>query len=67
MMAHNVKHTAVIPLKPDYEESSIHWIKHSQSRDVTGVSEKTTFEALRLSEDAGTYELLTFIRDFQCA
>ena len=66
-MARNVNRAAIIPLKPDYEESSIHRIKHSQARDIAGVSEKTTVEVPRLSEDAGTYELLMFIREFQRA
>jgi hypothetical protein len=66
-MSRPVKRAAIIPLKPDYEESSVHRIKHSQARDVAGVSEKTTVEVPRLSENAGTYELLTFIREFQRA
>jgi hypothetical protein len=64
-MARNINRSAVIPLKPDYEESSVHWIKHAQSRDVAGVSEKTTVKVPRLSEDSGTSVLLTFIREFQ--
>jgi hypothetical protein len=66
-MAPNGKRAAIIPLKPDYEDSGIHRIKHSQQREIAGVLDKTTVEVPRLSEDAGTYELLTFIREFQRA
>jgi hypothetical protein len=52
-MACNFKHATVIPLKPDsYDKSSIHQIKHSQSRYVAKVSEKTAVKVPRLSEDA---------------
>ncbi len=54
-------------MKPDYEQSGIHRIKHTQSREVNGVSEKTTVEVPQLSENAGTYELLTFLREFELA
>jgi hypothetical protein len=65
-MTCNVKHTTIIPLKLAYDESSIYWIKHFQSREVTGVSEKTDVEVIWLSEeDTGIYELLTFIGKFQ--
>ncbi len=63
-MARSMKCAASIPLLPDYEVSEVHNIKHSQTRDVAGVSEKTSVEVPRLSENAGTYELLTFIREF---
>lgn len=66
-MSRNVKRAPVIPLKPDFDESGIRRIKHSQSREVGGVSEKTTVEVPKLSEDAGTYELLTFVREFKRA
>jgi hypothetical protein len=41
--------------------------RHLQQQDVGGVSEKRTVKVPRLSENAGTYELLTFIREFQQA
>jgi hypothetical protein len=66
-MAPHFSRAAIILLKPDYSESSIHRIKHTQTKDVGGVSEKTTVKVPQLSEDAGTYELLTFIREFQLA
>ena len=63
-MAQNYKRLAIIPLKPDYEQSALHRIKHTQTREVGGVTEKTTVEVPQLSEEAGTYELLTFLREF---
>jgi hypothetical protein len=44
-------------------ESSIHRIKHSQSREIGGVNEKTSVKVPRLSEDVGTDKLLNSIRD----
>jgi hypothetical protein len=58
---------AIIPLKPDYEQSGIHRIKHSQTQEIAGISEKTSVEVIQLSEDAGSYELLTFLREFELA
>jgi hypothetical protein len=64
-MAPSYSCAAIIPLKPDYEQSGIHRIKHTQSREANGVSEKTTVEVPQLSENAGTYKLLTFLREFE--
>jgi hypothetical protein len=63
-----MKQATIIPLKLDYgDESSIHWIKPSQLREIGGVNEKTPIEVPRLSEDSRTYELLNFIREFSRA
>jgi hypothetical protein len=66
-MAPQYNRAAIIPLKPDYEQSAIHRIKHAQTREIAGVTEKTSVEVPQLSEQAGTYELLTFLREFELA
>jgi hypothetical protein len=55
---------AVIPLKPDYDEAQVRRMKKSESRETNGIIEKITIEIPILSIDAGTYEFLTFIREF---
>jgi hypothetical protein len=67
VVKHNMERKLIIPLTPDYDESSIHRMKQSESREINGVKEKTTIEIPRLSSDAGTYELLTFIGEFNRA
>ncbi len=66
-MERSQANVAIIPLMPDYDELSIHCIKQSKSREINGVTEKTTIEILQLSLHTGTYKLLIFIREFNWA
>ena len=67
VVKNNMECNLIIPLMPDYDELSIHRMKQSESWEINGVQEKTTIEIPRLSLDTGTYELLTFIREFNRA
>ena len=56
---------AVIPLKPDYDESKISKIKHKRTIRNNNEEEVYTVEVPKLSENYTKYELLNFVREFR--
>ena len=52
---------AVIPLKPDYDESKISKIKHKRTIRNNNEEEVYTVEVPKLSENYTKYELLNFV------
>ena len=56
---------AVIPLKPDYDESKVSKIKHKRTIRNNNEEEVYTVEVPKLSENYTKYELLNFVREFR--
>ena len=58
------KQVPIIPLKPDYDESTIEYIKHHRSKVVGGVTEEIQERIPILPADATPYLKLKFFATF---
>ena len=58
------KYKNVIPFDPEYDESKLTKVKYTKSTTTGGVTEKTSVEIPKLSEDCSHFELLKFIKEF---
>ena len=55
---------AHIPFDSEFDESNLHYIKHSKTVNIDGVLEVTHDKCQLLSENAGPYEILKFLQRF---
>jgi len=58
------KKKAVIPFKPDYDETEIEYIKHRRSEYNNGITEEISERVPKLPSDATPYLILTFFSTF---
>lgn len=60
----NRRKTAIIPLKPDYEEDSKNCIKHRRSEVINHVTEEVSETVPKLTDDATAFQTLVFFSAF---
>ena len=57
----------IVPLKPDFDESKLQYIKHKISREENGVREETEQKVPSLPTTSTAYQKLMFFEAFTCA
>ena len=64
MRNNNKKQSNVIPLKPDFDESKLQYIKHKIVREENGVRDETEQKVPSLPTNATAYQKLMFFESF---
>ena len=64
MAPRQAKKHNIIPLKPDFDESKLQYVKHKITTDVNGVREETEQRVPMLPVTATAYQKLMFFESF---